>query len=534
MAAGKRITELPTGTDDTGLYYVMDGAGGTQKVAAANAGGTAIAAHNDDATAHGLHVYNVETFGTISDTDPVSHLAIQAAIDAAFASGGGTVVLPPQKILIGATIVPRSGVALRGSGVSFGSTGECYDLGMYYAGGTCISYPDGIVFKQATSGYSLVHYLTQFNLENLGFDDCATIFSCGARSHNGLAGSVFRNLYATNITDWAFDIGNFQHIRFDNVMVDAKGGMHLWVDLRSVDVGNSNIGPGNSTFVDFFCEQPASGTLYDGILIDDVAGNDGLLASLTFLRPQVNRFNPAATTTSNIKINPAHGKIPSISFIDIDVEGWAASGVSIANVTRSNFVLAGATADPARTPWAIEVSNSSGVTVHSCQVDAKMRCLDPCTAATTFASGYWGQAGESNLHPFGTYRDAARGANSAIFQFGRWDSGCLIGTDFTVAFAQTLDFKGAKIKRRTSSVSTTSTIPDSYASDTVKLTTAGISVTVPNVANVPDETTRYINTSAGSVTIIGVTGGDITLAAGSVADVQAISGAWYLVNKQGS
>lgn len=475
--------------------------------------------------------YYAADYGQISDTLAVSHLAIQAAIDAAYAAGGGTVVLPPGKTLTGATVYMRSGVRVTGTRPNVPSIGACWDLGFAVSGGTVLSYPGGIVFSQECVGYSLTDYLVGADLVALGFDDCATILRAGARSYNGLSGSVVRDIYGSNITDWAFDLGNFQHIRFDNVAVRAKGGLHLWVDLRSGDIGSVNLGPGNSTFIDFYCYQPQSGAIYDGILIDSPVGCDSLLAALTFIRPQVNRFNTGATASYNVRIAPSYGGFPSLSFIDCDWEGTAAAAMYIKGCVRGNVSIAGVTSGSSM-PWSIIMEACSGMNVFSSHTDSSIKFNDNQSAGGCYCFGLFGTAGETNRRPVGMYYETTRAKH--FWQFSIWDNACMNGSNYDLVFAGTLQLGGARVKRRVSSWGGDVQLTESYASDIVRLTGSGSSTAVPSATNCAGEETRYINVSGGSVTITGVTGGDITLANGSACDVQAVSGAWYLINKQGT
>lgn len=489
------------------------------------------ASHATDPAAHGLIVYNVRDYGVISATEPVSHLAINAAIAAAYAAGGGEIRLPAGDILLGGSIVPKSGITLRGVNNHFTSEDECWDLIFSVTGGTVIRYPGGVCIQRPEVGYSATDYLSRFDMENIGFRDCLTIMKVGSRSYNGWSGGTMRNIYGSGITGRAFDIMNYQHIRLDGVFVEAIGGLRLAADMRISDLGEVAGGPGNSTFTDLFIKQPQAGTLMDGILIEVVEGCDTPLSVGSFYRTQVNRFNATATDTCHIRINGRNMKVVSGEFYDLDLEGTSFASVYATGASRCGFRFSGVS--PESTPWACILEDCYASEVSSNQVDAKIKCLDDASAAFMTCRGVWGQVGESNRRPRGIYLDQSRGSNAFQWQFSIYDEGRLKGEDFTLTFSQTLAFEGTKMKRREVN-HVGGALDEAFAADIVKLNTAASSTAMPSAASAATDCTRFLNTSAGSVTITGVTGGDITLAAGSVCDVQSISGEWYLVNKQGA
>ena len=73
--------------------------------------GTAAARAGAVSAPHGGQRFNARDFGAVGDGSKLDTAAIQAAIDAAAKSGGGTVVLPPGTYLSG-TLFLKSGVHL--------------------------------------------------------------------------------------------------------------------------------------------------------------------------------------------------------------------------------------------------------------------------------------------------------------------------------------------------------------------------------------------------------------------------------------
>jgi len=66
--------------------------------------------------AKGELVYNVKDYGAKVDGATADHAAYQAAINAAFTAGGGTVYSPPGTAIFGAKVMMKSGVRLLGAG----------------------------------------------------------------------------------------------------------------------------------------------------------------------------------------------------------------------------------------------------------------------------------------------------------------------------------------------------------------------------------------------------------------------------------
>ena len=476
--------------------------------------------------------YYAADYGQISDTLAVSHLAIQAAIEAAYADGGGEVLLPVGLILLGGSLVPRRGVSLRGiKPMTFSNTGTP-DGNFNIVGGTRLSFPGGIIFDQDVSADFATHQAVgQADIRCMGFTNCEQIIRSGAQSKHGYWDTTFADLVGDNITGTAFEFGNPQHILLKSIRLNNPlRALHLYTNYRNSEVVNS---PGNSQVIDFYASMSAAQTNQPGLLLESKAGQDGYLGALSFYRFQINRGNNGVKAGYNVEIRGTSTPIVSTNFEGLDIEGSADHGFHINGCHRCRIHVNGVSGTGTHVNRSIYVANSTGLVIESDDAAATLEFADTTSASTTVLYGIIGSPGGTNMKAVGLYRDTSN-SGKLCFRWAQYDTSKWEGDGFTVTYGGTLDFSGARIKRRVVT-HTGGALPEGYASDIVKLSTAASSTAVPSSTNCATECTRYINTSAGAVTITGVTGGDITLTAnGSMVDVQAISGAWYLVNKQGT
>ena len=67
---------------------------------------------------NGSDWYNVKTYGAKADGVTDDHVAIQAAVTAAHAAGGGTVYLPAGSYFVGGRVTPATNVTIQGAGIT--------------------------------------------------------------------------------------------------------------------------------------------------------------------------------------------------------------------------------------------------------------------------------------------------------------------------------------------------------------------------------------------------------------------------------
>lgn len=135
---------------------------------------------------NGSDWYNVKTYGAKADGVTDDHAAVQAAVTAAHAAGGGTVYLPAGAYFIGSRVTPASNVTIQGAGITktLLTSGVASDY-VFYS-------------KDSVSG------LVDFTLRDLTIDVA-----------NVTNGSAMRFEYITR--------GEFQRLRILNVPANGWG-----------------------------------------------------------------------------------------------------------------------------------------------------------------------------------------------------------------------------------------------------------------------------------------------------------------------
>ena len=280
-------------------------------------------------------VYNVKAYGAVGNGTTDDTIAIQAAINAAFAAGGGRVFIPSGRYLLTASLVMKSGVTI--SGIYPGSSSSeplDWSSGFTPDSGTVITYPGGTVFTQDTStGINLLSMLSGVMIESLGFDNVGTVISCGAQETMGLMGPVIRDLICSDVTGFVLDLTNLQLGNISNIRARC-------VQFIRITADHTIWSPSNSTFIDCFAFiLPAGDALPAVHLRTTERGVSMLLAHLHFIRLQVNRFlnYPDAGSAHLYLEGVGDGRLVDCTFDDLDFEGAAEYQVKGSGIAKCKF-----------------------------------------------------------------------------------------------------------------------------------------------------------------------------------------------------
>ncbi|MCU1439276.1 MAG: hypothetical protein JWP85_273 [Rhodoglobus sp.] len=172
-------------------------------------------------------VFNVRDFGAVGDGTADDTAAIQQAIDAAQAIGGGTVYLPSG------TFKTTSTLLITGNNMSFQGEGASSILACSFAAG------DILRVAQATGATA--------NVANGLFYDFAIISTVQKTSGAALALDTIQDfrvinvhaisrIYANNLWD-SFTIHNFTFVSLENLKIQAQNrGIALWGETVGADV----------------------------------------------------------------------------------------------------------------------------------------------------------------------------------------------------------------------------------------------------------------------------------------------------------
>jgi hypothetical protein len=324
------VTETPITATVTGTSSAAVTVGTTSVVVTAG-NGTAVSFPS---------IHDVMIYGAIGDGTTDDSGAIQDAIDAAYADGGGIVQLPAKTFLLGSSLVPKRGVTIRG--VYPGATcddGFSWDLGFTVDTGTILTYPSGVVFQQDTSaGVGTLTSLNGVKIESLGFKDVASVLVCGATNCAGLQGSVIRDLIASGVTGVAFDLTNILQVNMQNIRADCAQFIRITSDHDTAVNGHQ---PGNSYFADLYCYITTDGHDTPAIHLRGTE-NSGRGTSLNFIhmnRVQVNRMiTPKETGSAHIYFEGTeHSYIQGCTFTGLDLEGEAEYNVRANLLINSYF-----------------------------------------------------------------------------------------------------------------------------------------------------------------------------------------------------
>jgi hypothetical protein len=337
--------------------------------------------------------------GITDDTD-----AIQNAINAAHAAGGGIVFLPAGTYLLTASLVPKRGVTIRGVYPGATSTSPIsWDLGFTVDTGTIITYPGGVVFQQDTSaGLGTLSSLNGVIIESLGFKNVASIITCGASNRAGLDGSVVRNIIASGVTGVAFDLINILQCHFQNIRAECKQFIRITNDYDITVIGHES---GNSYFEDIYCYITAEGHDTPAIHLRsyELSGNGTQLNFIHMTRVQVNRMLSYAEAGAGHLFleGTTNSIIYGCTFTALDLEGEAEFNVKGTNILGCNFDFVTITYR-ASAP-AMHLRNCSHVVVKNTALDFWMD-LDATNENITLIGMLAGVQG-GGFRPLGFYTD---------------------------------------------------------------------------------------------------------------------------------
>lgn len=353
---------------------------------------------------------DVRDYGAKGDGITDDAAAIQAAIEAASAAGGGTVTFPAGTFLLGSSLVLRRAVSIRGAGS--GVTNDhaaSWDIGFVVTAGTILTYPGGTVFTQDMSaGLGTLPAIDGIIIERLGFNDVGSIIACGATNKSGLCGSVIRDVFASNVSGYAIDLTNTMHVEVMNVRASyAYGLVRITGDYDTAVVNN---GPGNSLLRDLFCHVSLAGHPYPTILLRtlDPNGNGTTMGGIRFQNVQINRWLSTDLTGTGVTVEGAtlDTSIVTTQFDDLSVEGFCAHRLSLHNAQNTRVVWSsGAIVGQATDEFCLRSAKLTDI--HSMDVSA---ILDMDT--DSFPSYYNGQmhAFVGSVMPIGLWHDGALNA----------------------------------------------------------------------------------------------------------------------------
>jgi hypothetical protein len=321
-----------------------------------------VAGVSKKATGAALAVFLAGSINTWLPATPVTAVTINAAYAAA--AGGGMVLLPNGTTSLSATIVPVSGVKLRGSAPTL-VYNTIPDSGLTTlvgsTGGTVLN-PSGAfpAISWNTASLSAPASQTAFSqaaLTNIAFEDIG-FSGAGGGTWAILAGntnnpscwySQFRNIYATGFTavgGGGFSLTNYQHCQFNGNYTFGC----TWGQFHGIDVASASLAPGNSTYYDLYSCIPTgtSAQLARGISFITTAttGGAGDNNQFMFNRVQSNRFSGATVTQAATMAAPIATVITSTSASIVATNTFAAGdavGFSVTTGTSGGQVVAGTT-----------------------------------------------------------------------------------------------------------------------------------------------------------------------------------------------
>lgn len=235
--------------------------------------------------------------------------AVQAAINAAAAAGGGVVQLPAGVIQLTVPLIPASGVAIRGvvPGMNYGSNPNTIPDSWLVGpqGGTIINCAggDGFAWNLTPLGVPASQLaftltgLSGFEISGIGFTNFRNGINAGATNNCAALYAKFFDLFGQSASGWLVNITNFQHCNFARLR--SFGGLVGQMFFGN-DVPAATLQPGNSTFEDLFGVTGSGSNLIRGICHNV---NQGTQNQATHSRIQMNKLNASTVTQAATMVN---------------------------------------------------------------------------------------------------------------------------------------------------------------------------------------------------------------------------------------
>ncbi|MFD7033533.1 glycosyl hydrolase family 28-related protein [Streptomyces sp. NPDC059917] len=160
--------------------------------------------------------FDVKAYGAIGDGSADDTPAIQSALDAAAAAGGGTVYFPGGKYLVKPT-PGQPALAVKGDGIRLAGAGA--------KASTLIKGGDGILLRMSgtgTSGSTGTTHRRYCAVENLGFNGNRKTGLLLELYYNN--NSYFRDVFMSSNNDMCIDAVEFWDSRFYNLVIEDSTG----------------------------------------------------------------------------------------------------------------------------------------------------------------------------------------------------------------------------------------------------------------------------------------------------------------------
>jgi len=530
LSSDKLLGVRGTGVGSERLFSIGDLA--EANLAQATIIATEIANEAADAAVAGLNTkggfFYPEDFGPLSATLPISHTAIQAAIDAAYAAGGGTVVLPKGQLMIGASITLRSGVSVRGvkpkAPTALGDQfwemrfSHVYSMKGAYAGGTVlIGAPEIEAFTHAGD-----NYLTGVELSHFGTDGLRCAFRVGATDHYGAAWCHFHHIVVmNNVGGYAFNVINSQQCRLEFLFALACDGFLAWQSLYDTGSPRPSGSSGNSSITHCMSESAPAGDLTPPIYFN---ADGGPVASLFIDCIQSNRLQ-VSSSANTVPVMWIRGRdrttsvCQSIALKTVDLEGFCSNLLLCEYAQMVDISLN-----------AVDTGNPTGKHVKIVESDGLWRAA---IAVTVHWDGKYNNVWAGMAQSFeGAKMPGAYFLNSeSAFKMVGIASGANTWAELSLDWG-TLDLTkgvGLSVKERTIERDTVATL-DKFNSGTVRCTgTASYTITMP----APDQVTglpyRFIKEGeSGTVTV------DAALLGGATSFTLSAQKQWVNIRSNGT
>lgn len=446
--------------------------------------------------------YDVTRYGASpSATGAVNSTAMQAAIDAAAAAGGGQVFIPAGTYTLASSLTLKRGVAIKG--VYPGVTplnASSWDIDWDVATGTILTFPGGTVFTQDTSGgLGTLSAIDGIVIESLGFNNVASIVTCGATNKSGICGSQIRNIIASNVTGTAFDLKNAMHLSVTNIKIaDCYQFIVFTGDYDSAVINHN---PGNSIFQDLYCLTSTAGMAQPTIHIRtlDPNGNGTPCGLIRFKGVQVNRWGNTVHAGAHLKLEGADltAAITTCVFEDIDLEGYAQHRIWLVNAEKNRFIMTAGSSTQSDDDFYARTSKYSDVwsmdpdmaiDVEAASVPIHFNGTLKSTAGVYRPIGLWYQ-GDANAVKFST--------GSLGYQEVLTDA---FGGTWTMPYTH-MDFNttlGGGVMERYTDVAANAFDMNLLTMGVVTLSFAGaVAVTLPTAVGLKGQRTTFKKTGAG-------------------------------------